>query len=96
MKLSSVIKLTVTALMLFIIFRSTKIDKVQEVLGRISLIELGTVTAIYLSAQLLSSVKWWLLATAAGVPSSFYTADGGGKPNQEKHKRGRKVKGTKN
>lgn len=73
MKLKGLIKLGISIVMLALILRSTNFQKLSHNFQNIPVSYGLLIIATYVVGQILSAFKWWNIARASGVHSSFLT-----------------------
>lgn len=74
MKPKSLIKLALSALMVFLIARTTNVEQLQKTFQSIPLTTCLFVISAYVCGQLLSSIKWWLIVREGGIKVSYPTS----------------------
>lgn len=74
MSLKGIIKLAVSALMLWLVLRVVELDELQQTFRSIPLRLAVTVIILYSLTQLVNCWKWWLIARSAGVTASYPVA----------------------
>jgi glycosyltransferase 2 family protein len=74
MRLKFLIKLIISALMLFLVFRAADLEKLKSTLLAIPPWITLTVIIGYLIGQILSSLKWWIIAKHSGIDASYTKA----------------------
>lgn len=71
MKVKSLIKILLSLAMLLLVFQSVDFSELRATLLSIPPYSVVVIVAVYMLAQILSSVKWWLIARKSGIDVSY-------------------------